>query len=195
MKLIFVNPHTDLIGNTIDVDYNSLSSDMFNYNVFIPGTTEKYRRVNWEDVTLPKNITSDQVFKNISQYVCDSNNVLHTRPFITMGVVPGFENYRVNSHGMTVFPTNTVIPIIVTYNDPDNIGYINISKVIKIKDRNEFVELPFKQKQFDEVNGITQTQFTFEIMSEVPGAFQLRAKDTKYMCYYETLSGNFKKTL
>lgn len=108
---------------------------------------------------------------------------LFYRPYLQ--VIPQCEfNSKI---GIYIAPLNSAIAIDILYRDPDQVNFLARFTEVKIKDRNDLVTTP--ERLTLDASG----KATFSVTSAYPGVSEIRVKDNKYLCYYETMSMRFKQ--
>jgi hypothetical protein len=123
--------------------------------------------------TLPEDISAGD------RKYCFASDTVYRCPTLTIT----FPNHEANN-----LPLGEDIPVEICYEEFGGVSFKDLIEEVKFKDRFDFISVE-SRLTFDPVTG----KATTTIRSDYPGAIKLRAKDTKYLCFFEPIEGRFKQ--
>lgn len=140
-----------------------------------------------KDENIPEEIR-DRLVESHDDYIYTEEDGFKKRPKITIINTDDKQLMKISQDGVYMFPIGEDIELVVRYEDPDGVGFIEKFDRIKVKDRNDFISVdPF----IDIVEN--KTEYKLKVKSDFPGVAEVRAKDVNYLCVFNPFLMRFKQ--
>jgi hypothetical protein len=147
----------------------------------------QFDTAKFEAMLASRSLTLSQFFAGPDRFVL-VNDVLKVRPSIDVLIL---SEHTVQQDGTPVVALGMDVKLCASYTDDDNVGFLDAGLAIKIKDRNNFINLAsFYEQAFLSTD---VREFRFTLRSAFPGIAHIRAKDASYKCLSQSLKIRFKQ--